>query len=220
MSLTLALINDYEVVVRGLASMLSPYEARVRVVELDLQHRVSSPVDLALYDTFAAPQGDREKLRDLAANPMVGKAVVYSWNMDPTLVAGALANGAHGYISKNLPAGPLVTALEEISRGEGRVYDAAGRATHSAGDWPGRQEGLTQREAEVLALIAQGFTNTEIADLAHLSINSVKTYIRSCYRRINVDSRTQAVLWSIAHGFQPDYAAITRVEPQSQEETL
>ena len=61
-------------------------------------------------------------------------------------------------------------------------------------------------------MIAQGSTNMEIADLAHLSINSVKTHIRSCYRLINVDSRKQAVLWSIAHGFQPDYAAITRID--------
>ncbi|GAB3614753.1 helix-turn-helix transcriptional regulator [Humibacter ginsengisoli] len=217
MPVTLAIVNDYEVVVRGLASMLGAYESRVRVVELDMEHRVNSPVDIALYDTFAAPQGDREKLRDLAANPMVGKAVVYSWNMDPALVTAALANGAQGYISKSLPAGALVAALEEINQGVEQVYDAPGRSLHSAGDWPGRQEGLTQREAEVLALIAQGLTNVEIADRAHLSINSIKTYIRSCYRRIGVESRTQAVLWGIAHGFQPDHAAIIRVEPQAQE---
>lgn len=217
MTLTVALVNDYEVVVRGLAAMLKGYEARVDVVELDIQSRVAARVEIALYDTFAAPQGDREKLRDLAANPLVGKAVVYSWNMQPALIEAALANGAQGYISKSLPAWALVAALEEIHHEAGQVYGAAGRSVmNSAGDWPGRQEGLTQREAEVLALITQGLSNTEIADRAHLSINSIKSYIRSCYRRINVQTRTQAVLWGIAHGFHPDHAHITDVEPQPE----
>jgi DNA-binding NarL/FixJ family response regulator len=217
MTVTLALINDYEVVVRGLASMLSPYETRVQVVELDLRNQVDTPVDIALYDTFAAPQGDRGRLRALAANRMVGRAVVYSWNMGPALVHAALANGAHGYISKGLSGGQLVAALEEIHRGSGVVYGTAGRGTNSAGDWPGREEGLTQREAEVLSLITQGLSNTEIADRSHVSINSIKTYIRSCYRRIDADSRTQAVIWSIAHGFQPDHARITRSGPRPLE---
>lgn len=202
MALTLALINDYEVVVRGLASMLSGYESRVRVVESDIRQPVSAPVDLALYDTFAAHEGSRRGIRDVAANPMVGGAVVYSWNMDSTLISAALRNGAKGYISKNLGAGALVSALEEIHRGDGEVYYASGRMG-SAGDWPGRQEGLTQREAEILAFIAQGLSNNEIAERSHLSINSVKSYIRSAYRRINVESRTQAVIWGIAHGFRP-----------------
>ena len=73
-----------------------------------------------------------------------------------------------------------------------------------AGDWPGRSAGLSPREAEVLALISRGLSNQEIADRAHVSINSIKTYIRSAYRKIGVERRTQAVLWAIANGFEPD----------------
>jgi NarL family two-component system response regulator LiaR len=51
-----------------------------------------------------------------------------------------------------------------------------------AGDWPGRSAGLTPREAEIIALMTQGLTNQEIARRAFLSINSVKTYIRTAYR--------------------------------------
>ena len=72
------------------------------------------------------------------------------------------------------------------------------------GDWPGRSAGLTPREAEILALITQGLSNQEIADRAFLSINSVKTYIRTAYRKINVTSRSQAVLWGVDNGFKPD----------------
>ena len=71
-------------------------------------------------------------------------------------------------------------------------------------DWPGRSEGLTARESETLALITQGKSNAEVAANMFLSTNSVKSYIRSTYRKIGVTSRTQAVLWGIEHGFQPD----------------
>ena len=73
-----------------------------------------------------------------------------------------------------------------------------------AGDWPGRDAGLSPREAEVIALITQGLSNQEIADRAFLAINTVKTYIRSAYRKIGVERRTQALLWAVDNGFKPD----------------
>ena len=74
----------------------------------------------------------------------------------------------------------------------------------SLGVWPGREFGLTEREAEVLALITQGLSNQEIAERSYLSINSVKTYIRTAYRKIGVTRRSQAVVWGMKHGFEPD----------------
>ena len=59
--------------------------------------------------------------------------------------------------------------------------------------------GLSDREQQVLALIAEGLTNREIADRVYVSINSVKTYIRSAYRKIGVSSRSQAVAWGLRH---------------------
>ncbi|MET0695612.1 MAG: helix-turn-helix transcriptional regulator, partial [Propionibacteriaceae bacterium] len=78
----------------------------------------------------------------------------------------------------------------------------------SGSDWPGRGEGLTDRESEILALITQGKSNAEVAALTYLSPNTVKSYIRSVYRKINVGSRTQAVLWGVDHGFTPDHRRI------------
>lgn len=200
-----ALVNDYEVVVRGLAAMLRAYQDVVQVVELDLNKPVEDSVDIALYDTFAATQGDRAQVHELAANPRVGRVVVYSWTLDEILIRAAIANGAGGYVCKGIPARQLVTALLQISAGGPKIWvDTRGRPAITAGDWPGREEGLTARESEVVALITQGLSNAEIADRTHLSINSVKTYIRSGYRRIGVMSRTEAVLWGVEHGFRPD----------------
>ena len=66
---------------------------------------------------------------------------------------------------------------------------------------PGSDAGLSAREAEVLALITQGYSNREIAERSYLSINSVKTYIRAAYRKIGVTRRSQAVVWGLTHGF-------------------
>ena len=203
--LRVALVNDYEVVVRGLAAMLPAYQDVVRIVEMDLNKPVANPVDIALYDTFASTQGDRADVHDLAGNPRVSRVVVYSWALDEVLVRAAIANGAAGYVSKGIPARQLVTALQEIAAGGRKVWIGDQRTPAiTAGDWPGREEGLTARESEVLALITQGLSNAQIADRTHLSINSVKTYIRSAYRRIGAPSRTEAVLWGVEHGFRPD----------------
>ena len=70
--------------------------------------------------------------------------------------------------------------------------------------WPGKEHGLTVRESEIVALITQGLSNQEIAERSYLSINSVKTYIRTAYRKMGVERRSQAVLWGIRHGFEPD----------------
>lgn len=209
-----ALIDDYEVVVQGLASMLRSYRDQVEVVELDANRNVGHRVDIALFDTFAGTQGDRDEVALLARNPLVGKVVVYSWNVDEGLVSAALANGAAGYVSKGLPAAGLVAALRAVHHGTQEIHHAARGPRVVGGDWPGREEGLTPREAEVLALITQGLSNLEIAQRAHLSINSVKTYIRSGYRRIGVTSRTQAILWGVEHGFRPDR---TRIQPAADD---
>ena len=63
-------------------------------------------------------------------------------------------------------------------------------------------------EAEVLALITQGKSNAEVAKLTCLSPNTVKSYIRSIYRKIDAGSRTQAVLWGVRNGFTPDHHRI------------
>ena len=65
----------------------------------------------------------------------------------------------------------------------------------------GREAGLSGRESNVLRLIVQGYTNQDIADRLYLSINSIKTYIRTTYRKLDVSSRQQAVTWAIQHGF-------------------
>jgi DNA-binding NarL/FixJ family response regulator len=209
MAIRLALVNDYEVVVRGLAEMLRSYSDAFDVVELDADMPVQQPVDIALYDTFAQPQGDGDRVRDLIANPRVRRLVVYSWNLQELLTTATMQQGVAGYLSKSLTAAELTSALEAVARGETVISPDPGLSAVVGGDWPGREEGLTAREAEVLALITQGMSNADIATRTSLSINSIKSYIRSCYRKIGATSRSQAVLWGATHGFLPNRVRVT-----------
>jgi DNA-binding NarL/FixJ family response regulator len=207
--ITVALVDDYDVVVIGVAKMLERYRDRVVIAELDSTMPVSDTVDIVLYDSFAQPESDHEEIATLIANPCAHRVVVYTWNFHPDLVASAQRQGAHGYISKTLPARELVAALEAVHAGEKVVSDVPPRARSAAGlDWPGRGEGLSDRESEILALITQGMSNADVARLTYLSPNTVKSYIRTIYRKIEVGSRTQAVLWGVDHGFTPDHHRI------------
>ena len=198
----LAIVDDYAVVIAGVASFLA--EERIDVVETGASMPVITDVDVVLYDTFGQVQGQDIDLEDFVRDSGA-KVVVYSWNLRPDLIRQAIAGGASGYLSKVLTGPVVVDALERIMSGE--VVILAGdheTSVDGAGDWPGRAAGLSPREAEVLALITRGLSNQEIAERAHVSINSIKSYVRSAYRKIGVERRTQAVLWALANGFQHD----------------
>ena len=116
--LTVALVDDYDVVVMGVSNMLNPYRDRVVVTELDSNEPVVDAVDIALYDSFAQPESDHEEIAVLLANPRARRVVVYTWNFHPDLIRSARQQGAHGYLSKTLPARELVAALEAVHAGE------------------------------------------------------------------------------------------------------
>jgi DNA-binding NarL/FixJ family response regulator len=207
--ITIALVDDYDIVVMGIAHILEQYRDRVVIAELDTNRAVSDAVDIVLYDSFAQAESDHEEISVLVRNPRARRVAVYTWNFDPDLVESARRQGVHGYLSKALPARYLVAALEAIHAGDIVISDPPFRARSIGGlNWPGRSEGLTDRESEILALITQGKSNAEVATLTYLSPNTVKSYIRTLYRKIDVTSRTQAVLWGVRHGFTPDHHRI------------
>ena len=226
-SVTVALVNDYEVVVRGLAQMFSG-DDRFRVIELEAGGLPEAPVHVALYDTFGTSP-HHERLTQLSELPHVGRVVAYSWDADPNHVNRVLDAGADGFVSKTLGAEELLDALLRAHAGErvvevgsggqprtaaspGEVTDEVSADEPHPGDWPGRAFGLTYREAEVVALVSDALTNAEIADRLFLSINSVKSHIRSAYRKMEVERRSQAVRWAHANGLARPVAP-TDLEP-------
>lgn len=201
----LRILNDYEVVVAGLRTMLEPFADRIRVVETDAGSVSDRTVEVTLYDTFGNAHFSDEELRRIVADPDTGAVVVYTWNGQRENVQAALDDGCRGYLDKTLPADQLVAALERVAAGE-VVVDVAAASFDSEdvpppeSDWPGREVGLTVREAEAVALITQGATNAEIAERMFITTNSLKSCIRGAYRKMGVERRSQAVRWGIEHG--------------------
>lgn len=203
--ITVALVDDYDVVLKGLAHLFDEYRDRIVIAEIDANAAVSDPVDVVLYDSFAQPESDHHEIGTLLENPRARRVVVYTWNFHPELLQQARRQGVHGYLSKTLTAAQLVSAIEAVHAGVRVFNDQPRRAPSSpALDWPGKLEGITDRESEILALITQGKSNADVARLTYLSPNTVKSYIRSVYRKIDATSRTQAVLYGVSHGFAPD----------------
>jgi NarL family two-component system response regulator LiaR len=214
--LRVAVMDDYAVIVSGVQQMLAPYADRIQVVEMVSLLPVESEIDLLLYDTYTQEQVAGQPEEVIAETP--AKVVLYTWHLGKGIVEKALAAGAVACLSKSMAADELVGALERVHRGDVVVSDDPGPdAPLTTKAWPGKEHGLSPRESEILALIAQGLSNQEVAQRAFLSINSVKTFIRSAYRKIGVQRRTQAVLWATAHGFVP-YPQRTILEPDPRRE--
>ena len=189
-----AIMDESELVVQGIRAMLEPHAAFVTLVP----HRTegAAPLcDLTLYEPSA-----HRRTTGARGVPQrfPSRMVAFGWDCSPQAVSTEMSRGAAGFVSKWLPARRLVWNLLQIS--EGRVVVDAWTGQTPTAQPPVEKWPLTQRETEVLSMIASGRANREIAEETNLSINSVKSYIRGAYAKIEVSSRSQAVLWAIQHG--------------------
>lgn len=186
-----AVVNDFELIVRGVAGMLEPFRDRVRVVELDVRNNPDYRVDIALYDTYGDPLGGIERVASLATEPRVRAAVVYAGSVPHGQLDAALAAGARGVLSKSMSSNALVEALIAIDRGEVVISPVFRDPSERA--WPGHNLGFTARESEVAALLAQGLSNRGIAEALWISEHTVKTHLKALFRKARVASRTQLI---------------------------
>lgn len=209
---SVGVIDDYDVIVQGVAALLAPHPDLVTVVDCAVKGGPRERVDVALLDCFALPDHGAEMIRLAAVHRNVGRVAVYTWASTPELIEASFGFGASGYLSKGLSGRELAEALVAVHKGELVVSTGDRRpgtrpaeaSSGAARRWPGQDAGLTERESEVLALITQGQRTADIAAALFLSVNSIKTHTRNVFRKIGVTSRTEAALWGVDHGFRPD----------------
>ena len=193
--LRVALVNECDLVLAGVTAMMAEHSDRV--VVLPNRHLAATEADLALLDPFTRRTGVVGSAQ-VVRPPGGSRVVIYTWETRSGFVERAMRSGAHGYLSKALPAEELVAALEKVHLGERLVAVDQPRARHDRRSVI--EVGLTRRETDVVALIAAGAPNKEISRRLELSMNTVKSHIRTAYRAMGVTSRTQAVLWAVEHG--------------------
>lgn len=199
MIIRVALLGGDELVRRGLESMLKTLGG----FELGtVKDRARLPIDIALVETFGTSLQDTTLARAVA-DPFISRVAVFTWNHHPGLVDDVLRDGVCGYLGKSLTAAQLGRALRAIHLGDKVVSPALARRPLDVAEptrTSGEVDSLTDRERETLANIATGRSNEQIATEMGISLNSVKSYIRSAYRKIGVQSRSQAVLWAVSNG--------------------
>ncbi|MEP7111778.1 MAG: response regulator transcription factor [Ilumatobacteraceae bacterium] len=194
-------MNDYEIIVQGLSSMLSPFSERVRVVEMRAGTEPKRHADVALFDTFAGRRHAVDRARDMVREGHVEHVLLYTWDAAPEFLALAAKAGVSGVALKSHEGTALVDIIERVAGGERIGLENVRRGRHARAP-----DALSTREQEVLALIALGLSNAEIGSELFLSVETIKTYVRRLYKKIGAKNRAQAALHAAGHSVMPPAA--------------
>ena len=197
-AIKVALVNDYEIIVHGLAAMLAPFSDRVRIVEVDVCSEPESRVDVALFDTFASRRHSIDRARQMVHDGQVKHVLLYTWDAAAEFLSLAEEAGVSGVVLKSQTGESLVDVIERVARGERIGFENIHRGRQS---WD--HSALSVREQEVLALIAYGMSNAEIGKELFLSVDTVKTYVRRLYSKLGVKNRAQAALQAARYNVLP-----------------
>ncbi|SRR5579875_28283 len=211
--LRLVLVDDHEMVLQGLKAILARFAGRVRIVGEAADAAAAGPLvdaldpDIVLVDVRLGRTSGLDLCRSLVERDPARRVVLLSAYDDEQYLFQALRAGAAGYLLKRVGGAELVAHLERVAQGETVVDPAmAGRAAASAARlqrgefWPGAHLGLTHRESEVLALAVAGLSNRAIAGRLVLGEETVKSHLRSIYRKLEVSDRAGAVAVALREG--------------------
>jgi DNA-binding NarL/FixJ family response regulator len=213
--ITVVIADDQRVIRDGLVTILSAMDG-IRVagaagdgaeaVALAAEH----DADVVLMDLRMPGMDGVEATRQLRASRPDTAVVVLTTYADDDSVLAALQAGAVGYLTKDASAADIRRAIDAAAAGQAMLDSRAAAllvraASHNPGgpDSPARgglPDGLTEREGQVLALIADGLSNAEIAATLFVSASTVKTHINQIFAKTGSRDRPQAMVYAHRHG--------------------
>jgi DNA-binding NarL/FixJ family response regulator len=198
-------VDDHTIVRDGLVQLLAaaPDLAVVgsagdgaTAVELAAEHRP----EIVVMDLSMPGMSGIEATRLIGERSPGSQVLVLTSFVDRDRVVEALDAGAIGYLLKDAEPAELVDAIRSAARGESPLDPRAARTMLSAQRATGPLESLTDREREVLGLVADGLPNKQIARQLGISEKTVKAHLTSAFRTIGVDDRVQAGIWARRQG--------------------
>lgn len=209
----IVLVDDHEMVIEGLKAMLATFADRVTVVGQAVGAERAVGVvddlrpDIVLCDVRMQGSSGLDLCLTLRERQPEQKVVMLSVYDDEQYLFQALRVGASGYLLKSISSDELVRQLELAHRGQvaidpGMAARAADTAARLQRDefWPGARQGLTQRESEILSFVVNGLSNRGIANKLVIGEETVKTHLRSIYRKLGVGDRAGAVATALREG--------------------
>jgi DNA-binding NarL/FixJ family response regulator len=205
LSLRVLIAEDHTLVSQGLEVMLSNSEGIDLVGVVDtgggaVEKAAHEEIDVILMDVnLGASMSGIEATRKIKEEYPGTKVLVLTMFTDPGTVAEAVKAGADGYLSKGSSREAVVRAIRDVGQGravldpnvtEGIFGRISGKDPHA----------LSDRELEVLQEISHGKSTREVAELIHVSEDTVKTYLKAVYRKLGVHDRTEAVAEAFRRG--------------------
>ncbi len=208
--LRVVLVADQALFRKGIASLLSSRPAIQVVAEVDsvheaIEHSRQEMPDLILIDIHGPFAETIEAVGTLRqALPRVRVVVLSGFEEDADLFT-AIRLGADGFILRNVVPAELFTVLEGVSDGvapisatlAGRILDEFRRMDLETGPWQEVHVGLTPKETEMLELLVRGDSNKAIADVMHISENTVKLHVHNAMEKLHLQNRTQLALYLV-----------------------
>jgi len=204
------LVDDHELVRQGIAAMLNGApdvqvvaEARTGREALEVARRELP--DVVLMDVRMPDMDGLEATRKLKEERPRTAVVMLTMHDNPTYLRDAVRAGAAGYLLKDVSKEELVDAIRQVSSGGAFIESQMLKGMlsemkpTSSGVSPAAKN-LTKREREILALVAEGMSNREIAERLVLSPETVKSHVAAILEKLNVSDRTQAAIYAVRNG--------------------
>jgi len=209
--LRILLVDDHEVVRLGLKALIGrnpSFEVIAEAgtaVEAIEKARVHKP-DVAVMDVRLPGKSGIDATREIMRILPDTKIIILTSYADDELLMDAIEAGAAGYVLKQIGSDALLKALESVSRGESlldpslmnEVFARLREATRK--DRGQAFANLTEQEVKILALIAEGMTNREIANKIFLSEKTVRNYVSTILGKLGVAHRSHAAAYAVEHG--------------------
>lgn len=201
--------DDHAVVREGLRALIDTEPGMVLVgeaadgAEAVRKARGLDP-DVVLLDLVMPKKSGIDAIGDIKQAAPSARILVLTSFAEDDKVFPAIKAGAHGYLLKDTSPDELLRAIRDVHRGEPSMHPTIARKLmlelQRSSDLPPTQEPLTEREAEVLSLVAQGLTNQDIADRLFVSERTVRTHVSNVLSKLHLANRTQAALYALRKG--------------------
>ncbi len=226
--LRIVLIDDNANHLRGIKELIS-FESNYSVVgatrsaSLGISLVKKYHPDIIIMDINMPEKDGLQAIQAVEKLGIDSKIVVLSGYDDSDLIYRAMKLGAKGYVLKTMASSKLIDAIEEVANGKVylpsvltvRFFDYFQKAAKEESQLSQQENlltSLTSRENEVLDLLTQGTNYKSIASKLVISETTVKTHVNNIFQKLQVNDRTNAVLYAISHGFKPSTkAAMTTV---------
>jgi DNA-binding NarL/FixJ family response regulator len=202
-SIRVAIVEDNDKIREGLGVLIDGSDgfcivASHRTAEDALQRLPAANPDVVLMDIHLPKMSGIECVARLKEKSPALQIMMLTMYEDDEQVFKSILAGATGYLLKRTPPAELLKAIKELHDGGSPMSDQIARKVVQAFQQMGKSsketENCSDREMDILAYLAKGYSDKEIAEQFFLSIKTVRTHLRNIYQKLHVRSRTEAVL--------------------------